>query len=457
MRRMHQTAVDLLTLDSAPEAHETPAAAPAQAPVRWRLATRVAFRLTSLYFTLYVLTTQMLGGLLPLPIGEMPDLGATGYMKGIVSWTTVHVFRVGHPFLTVNTGSGDKTIDWVQTFCLLTVAIAGTAVWSALDRRRPNYVALHKWFRVFLRFAVASTMVGYGIVKVIPLQMGATGLTRLVEPFGNFSPMGVLWASIGASFPYERVCGAVEMTGAVLLFIPRLSLLGALVTLAASTQIFTLNMTYDVPVKLFSFHLILMSLALLAPDVRRLLRLFVLDKAVTASTLPPLVGTVRGRRVALAVQLVFAAYILGWNLHDARKSWTEYGGGAPKSPLYGIWNVDEMRVDGVVRAPRLDDWGRWRRLIFQSPAGMSFQRMNDSFQGYTNTIDMAGKTLTLSSAADKNWTARFAIEQPAADRMILDGAMDGHKVRLDVRRQDRGSFLLVSRGFNWIQDRPFNR
>jgi hypothetical protein len=28
-------------------------------------------------------------------------------------------------------------------------------------------------------------------------------------------------------------------------------------------------MTYDVPVKLFSFHLVLMSLVVLAPDVRR--------------------------------------------------------------------------------------------------------------------------------------------------------------------------------------------
>ena len=114
-------------------------------------------------------------------------------------------------------------------------------------------------------------MVSYGTAKAIPLQMPAPGLTRLLEPYGNFSPMGVLWYSIGASRPYEIFAGCAELLGGILLFVPRLALLGALVALAVSVQIFTLNMTYDVPVKLFSFHLILMSLVLIAPEVSRLL------------------------------------------------------------------------------------------------------------------------------------------------------------------------------------------
>src|SRR5687767_3665228 len=50
--------VDVVTLDVAP----LPAARlePVERPVRWRLRTRVAFRLCFLYFSLYVITTQML-------------------------------------------------------------------------------------------------------------------------------------------------------------------------------------------------------------------------------------------------------------------------------------------------------------------------------------------------------------------------------------------------------------
>src|SRR4026208_2091617 len=99
-------------------------------------------------------------------------------------------------------------------------------------------------------------MVAYGMIKAIPLQMPAPGLTRLLEPFGNFSPMGVLWYSVGASRPYEIFAGCAELAAGILICIPRTATLGALICLADAIQIFTLNMSYDVPVKLFSFHLI---------------------------------------------------------------------------------------------------------------------------------------------------------------------------------------------------------
>lgn len=39
----------------------------------------------------------------------------------------------------------------------------------------------------------------------------------------------------------------------------------------------------------------------------------------------------------------------------------------------------------------------------------------------------------------------------------LDGQLDGHKIRMETRRFDHSQFLLLTRGFNWIQERPFNR
>jgi hypothetical protein len=159
----------------------------------------------------------------------------------------------------------------------------------------------------------------------------------------------------------------------------------------------------------------------------------------------------------VAVQLLLGAYIIGMNFDSARKAWFARGGGAPRPPLYGIWNVDEMRVDGVVRSALVSDYGRWRRVIIQNSAGISFQRMDDTFQGYSATVDMNAKTIALTSAADKAWSATFAIEQQDPERMVLDGTMGGQKIRLQLQRFDHTKLQLLSRGFNWIQERPFNR
>jgi hypothetical protein len=83
-------------------------------------------------------------------------------------------------------------------------------------------------------------------VKAVPLQMPSPSLTRLLEPYGTFSPMGVL---------------------------------------------------YDVPVKLFSFHLVLMSL--IAPDASR-------ETMITRPSLGQLVldGTLNGRPLRLELRSV---------------------------------------------------------------------------------------------------------------------------------------------------------
>jgi hypothetical protein len=423
---------------------------------RWSLSSRIAFRFCFTYFGLLCLATQILSSLIPMNV-EIPDPGTLWPARQIVFWAAAHVFRVTQPLVYTDSGSGDKTFDWVQAFCLLVFAILATGIWSVLDRRRENYVALHKWFRLFIRFALAAQMFVYGMDKVVPLQMPFPDLTRLIKPYGNFSPMGVLWSSIGASKAYEIFAGCAEMLGGILLVVPRTAMFGALICLADLIQVFMLNMTYDVPVKLFSFHLILMTAFLLAPEFSRLANFFFLNRAAEPSSQPQLFGTRRANRIALVAQVVFGIWLVGLNAYGGWKSWHTYGGGRVKSSLYGIWNVDQIAIDGQLRSPLLTDYDRWRRAIFDSPARMTFQRMDDSFASYNASIDVGAKTLALTKPSDKNWKANFTFQRAAQDRLTLDGNMDSHRVRMQLQLIDRNKFLLVSRGFHWIQEYPFNR
>jgi len=388
---------------------------------------------------------------------ETPDPSSLWPMRQIVFWTAAHIFHAHLPLVYTGSGSGDKTFDWVLAFCLLVFSAVATCIWSVLDRKRENYVALYKWFRVFIRFALASQLVGYGIAKVVPLQMPFPFLTRLLEPFGNFSPMGVLWSSVGASPSYETFAGCAEMLGGILLILPWTTTLGALVCVADMTHVFMLNMTYDVPVKLFSFHLLLMALFLLAPDCYRLLDFFFRNRAVEPSTQPQLFKTRRANRIAIAVQLLFGLWLVGTSAYGAYDDWHAYGGGRPKPALYGIWNVDELSIDGQLRSPLLTDYDRWHRVVFDFPERVSFQRMDDTFASYGAKMNISDKTLALTKSSDKNWKAAFTFQRPASDRLILDGEMDGHKIHMQLLLVDRSKFLLVNHSFHWIQEYPVNR
>jgi hypothetical protein len=436
--------------------HITDAAQGIQAP-HWSLATRLAFRFCFIYFGLFCLSTQIFGGLLSIPKVDIPDPASLWPIRPVIFWVAAHLFHAKLPLVYSGSGSGDKTFDWVMSFCFLIVATLATAMWSFLDRRRENYVTPYKWFRIFLRFALAAQMVGYGMAKAIPLQMPFPNLTKLIEPDGNFSPMGVLWASMGAAPAYESFAGCAEMLGGILLILPWTTTLGALVCVADMTQVFMLNMTYDIPVKLFSFHYLLLALILLAPDLRRLADFFFRNRAVAPSFQPQLFKTPRANRIAIIAQLVFGLWLIGTAAYSGWDDWHTYGGARPKSPLYGIWSVEELAIDSQVRAPLVIDYDRWRRIVFDFPERATFQRMDDSFVSYTAKIDSDKKTLTLTQSADKNWKGNFTFQRPSADQLILDGEMSGHKARMQLRLVDRNKFLLINRGFHWIQEYPLNR
>jgi hypothetical protein len=229
--------------------------------------------------------------------------------------------------------------------------------------------------------------------------------------------------------------------------------LGALVSLAALIQIFVLNLTYDIGLKQFAFHLLLLAVLLLIPELRRLGALFLMNRPVPASTEPPLFRTPRANRAAVAAQIVFGLYLVGMFGYVSLSRWyAEGGGGSPKSPLYGIWDVEHLVVDGLARSPVMNDYDRrWRRVIFDSPDEMAFQRTDDSFSHYGVFVEVEPRRLTLTKSHSASWRARFTFERPSRDRLVLDGDMDEHTVHLELKLVELDSLRLLNSGFRWIR------
>ncbi|MEP6780033.1 MAG: hypothetical protein ABJC26_09105 [Gemmatimonadaceae bacterium] len=434
------------------------------APVAWTRATRIAFRFCFVYFSLFVLTAQMLPGMFPLPGIEIPELGSFAILQVPVVWFGAHVLHLSEPISLLPSGSGDRLFDWTLVLMMLIIATVSTSVWSLRSKTATNHAKLYKWFRFFMRWALATTMLSYGFAKVIPLQMLPHELSRLIEPYGDFSPMGVLWSFIAASPAYEIFIGMAEVFAGTLLFWPRTTLFGLIVTLMDAIGIFTLNMTYDVPVKLFSFHLILISLVLLAPNFKTLFTLLFLQRAAEPVREPPIGRTAKAQHRWVIAQVVFGGCALIIGSIGGLMSWNTYGGGAPTSPLYGIWSVKETVIDGVVQPPLLTDSKLFKHVVFQRRASASFQRMNDKFSWYATSYDTATKSIAIyvpkppTSPSDTAKPApNFTYERVSSDSLLLDGTLNGHKMRFTLKLRPTEKFIQHSRGFNWVQQNPINR
>jgi hypothetical protein len=418
----------------------------------WHPLTRVAFRFCVAYFglfcLLYVQITFVLTGVLGwwLPPGAV--LWQMNALAPVTEWVGRHVFGIDAA-LHEDSRSGDQAANWVLMFNVLVVALTATVAWTVLDRRRSEYHRLHAWFLVFLRVCLGGQMLYYGAVKVIPVQMPAPPVTELLQPYGHLSPNSVLFLQIGTSYPYEIALGAVELAAGVLLFVPRTATLGALLGLASMAEVFLMNMTFDVSVKILAFQLLLLAVVLLAPQAMRLANVFILQRPSQPTAQPVLFTSARANKAAAAVQVGLGAWVLVGCMLIGWLDWREYGDGAPKPELYGIWSVTQFTAGGVLLPPLTTQRDRWQRLVIEDPYTLTYQRMD-------------GELVTLPAVIDARRISLFAAPLPATltvdrtgpDRLRLSGHLDGRPVTMALQRVDLNGFILRSRGFHWVQEYP---
>lgn len=431
------------------------AIAPAQTEqvASWSLARRLAFRFGFAYFGLYCF---------PSALGFLPKADVifgwwNKLWQKLVIWTGAHILHLSQPVQYNFTGSGDTLHDYIQNMLFLVFAVAATVVWSVLDRKRRNYTYLHEWLRFYVRLYLGATLLGYGAFKVIKAQFPYPYLSRLLEPYANSSPMGLLWTFMGYSTAYNFFTGLVEMIGGALLIVPRLVTLGALISAAAMTNVFLLNMSYDVPVKIFSLNLLLMSCFLLLPELGRLSNVFILNKPALPMDSPKLFQRRSIMLGLLAAQILFLAWCAGSSLHQSYQQEKQFGDFAVRPPLYGIYSVDELTVDGQIRAPLFTDAGRWRWVTFDLNNNVVIVPPEGPVQRYRRKLDEKAGTLALTKPDDQKWKANFTLDSHTPGIILLSGELDGKKLTAKLKKVELNSFLLNNRGFHWISEFPFNR
>jgi hypothetical protein len=199
------------------------------------------------------------------PLSDVPWTGwITGpYSNGmdaLVLWSGHHLLGIEREIPTAPTGSGDTTLAYVYLVCQIGIAVCGALVWSVLDRRRANYARLAPWLWAYVRLLLATALIAYGSYKVIPSQFPKPSLDRLAQPFGEASPHGPpvdpSWAP-----PLPTRCSREPESSSAACCSSR----AARRSSARSWRTGRdgagreLNLAFDVPVKLYSGHLLAMA------------------------------------------------------------------------------------------------------------------------------------------------------------------------------------------------------
>nr|WP_295867931.1 hypothetical protein [uncultured Chitinophaga sp.] len=408
-------------------------------PNTWPIIHRILFRFFSLYLLCY-------HGASFIP---------QAWWDKAVTWAGRLLIRKDYHIEAWPAGSGDTTFNYLQLFCILLAALAGCILWSVIDRKRKNYDRIQYWVMVALCYQLAVVMFRYGAAKVFPGQFVTPSLYKLDQPLGESSPMGLAWAFMGYSRGYTLFSGIAECLGGLLLLFRRTRLLGVVVCIAVMTNVVALNFFYDICVKLFSSHLLLTALFLLTPDIKRLALFFLTQQPVPATTRYYPVFVTRWKRYVfngiryLAVAWVlWGAVAMGLSVLQSSKQHMA------KGAIYGTYEVSSFTAPSLPGVTKINR-PPWRKLYFDKGSRL-FIRDDSGVTGSAVRIDTGQRTIALTTNNDVD-SVNMHYTLNHDNTMILKGTIGQDSVQVHLQKKDTDRYLLMTRGFHWVNETSFNK
>ena len=154
--------------------------------------------------------------------------------------------------------------------------------------------------------------------------------------------------------------------------------------------------------------------------------------------------------------------------------------------LYGIYEVESFSRNGELLPPLLTDTTRWRTVVIERSGLASIRLTNDEVVDYLTSVNTVEGTVTFVANPDKTVTTaganrlaynprlievrferaleasptagwKFEFSRPREDRLALSGRWENDSVSVQLSRLDESQFLLLNRGFHWVQPYPFFR
>lgn len=404
----------------------------------WSTLSKIVFRFTFSYVILFIL-------LLFLAL----------FLETPLYWFADTILNWGTNFRIESTGSGDRTFDYVRFAFTIFLTFFVSIIWSFLDKKRASYNTLQYWFQVVLRIFLCFAMILYGFAKIFKGQFADPNLELLIQNVGEMSPMGLAWTFMGHSMFYNIFTGSLEIIGGLLLLNRKTVSLGSLVILGVMINVVFMNFTYDIPVKLFSIHLVLMSFLLLISDGKRFLQFFIKNEKIEKVDYinyiknKPLLKTISFLKKALITVTILIVIIQCFIQFKATEQLRS------KSKLRGIWKTEFFIINKDTLAPLTTDSNRWNYFIIDYKEKAIVKLMNDTIKRYSFKENIDTEEIIFKGIKDAV-PQKFKYSIANKNSLKLKGFLNGKELKIELRKVPITDFRLLNRKFHWVNETTYN-
>jgi hypothetical protein len=236
--------------------------------------------------------------------------------------------------------------------------------------------------------------------------------------------------------------GIIEVSSILLLF-RRTMTFGAIITLTSTLNIMAVNYFYDVPVKILSTALVIMTLFLLLNNIKNLMLFFFTGESVSLSIIkaPEIkkkwlrISKVFFKALIICISLIIRFIIL---LYASK----ENGDNAPIPKLYGLYNVYLYTHNNDTIPPLMTDSERWNQFQITQEGDATVRFVTNKQIGYITKTDTLSHKIQLLSM-DSTLTYSFVYENINPDKFILKGTFQNDSLAIFMTRKKIKALILI--------------
>ena len=194
----------------------------------------------------------------------------------------------------------------------------------------------------------------------------------------------------------------------------------------------------------------------MAPHLKRLLNVILLNTPTTPIQYKEPFTIKKRLQIKNAVKWIVVVFFLYSNIEGSIESSKKYWPSAPKPILYGLYEITDFKINSKEVMPVITDSIRWRYIAIERAKSLNLYRTNMSSTRYISKVDTIAKKIELTHRKDS--TKVYTLSYSRTDStMHIKGVFIKDTIDCKTKRLDKKDFLLTGRGFNWINEYPFNR
>jgi hypothetical protein len=326
---------------------------------------------------------------------------------------------------------------------LITIVILSSIIslaWTLLDRRRKNYEELDYWFRAYLAYYLFIGMDFYAMFKMNLAQM----------PFPNAADkLNLLFNTIGVSPGYSILTGVFEFLAAALLLSRKTRAAGALLLMGVLINIVSLNLCYNVNVKLLSILMLCVDGYLLAPYLPGLINFFCFS-GTTTLPLEQLVFNTKWKRIVFCVASVLIPVWVTVGLF-VRSNHVKSILKAQKQDYYEVTTF----ISGKdTLAPLLTDTLRIKNILFTAFYAHKYvviYNMRDSAINYDYQWNARRDNIRLTPFNKGMDIIEFSYKNVSNQELELSGSYNNHQVRISCKKKPLNDLPILRDKFSWVE------